>query len=203
MHPRQHAYRAGKLTESALHQLVGRIEKALDAKEYALGIFFNIEGAFDNTPMTATATALDDWKIHRSVKNWIRTLIGRKQVCVKTEHILITATTNRGLPQGGGLSPTLWSAVADSLVKWLSKQGVLVQGYDDDGVILIIGREIAQRILRGIEKWCQSWSLAVNPGKSEMVLFTRRYKIEGFKTINFYNQELVHTGQVKYLWSYT
>ena len=50
MHPRQHAYQAGKSTESALHQLIGRIEKALDAKEYALGIFFDIEGAFDNTP---------------------------------------------------------------------------------------------------------------------------------------------------------
>ena len=49
MHPRQHAYQAGKSTESALHQLVGRIEKALDAKEFALGIFFDIEGAFDIT----------------------------------------------------------------------------------------------------------------------------------------------------------
>ena len=109
------------------------------------------------------------------------------------------------MPQGGGLSPTLWSTVADSLLKRLSKQGVFAQGYTDDGVILIIGRilatlcEIAQRILRGVEKWCQSRSLAVNPAKSEMVLFTRQYKVEGFKPINFYKQELVCTGQVKYL----
>jgi len=58
MHPRQHAYQAGKSTESALHQLVGRIEKALDAKEFALGIFFDIEGAFDNTPCYAVRTSL-------------------------------------------------------------------------------------------------------------------------------------------------
>ena len=32
-----------------------------------------------------------------------------------------------------------------------------------------------------------------------MVLFTRRYKVEGLKPTNFYNQELVHTSQVKYL----
>jgi len=35
-----------------------------------------------------------------------------------------------------------------------------------------------------------------------MVLFTRWYKVDavdGFKPINFYNQELVCTGQVKYL----
>jgi len=65
-------------------------------------------------------------------------------------------------PQGGGLSPTLWSAVADSLLKWSSKQGdVYAQRYADDGVVLIIGKiigtlcDIAQRILKGIEVWCQ------------------------------------------------
>ena len=41
----------------------------------------------------------------------------------------MTATTNGGLPQGGGRSPTLWPAVANSLLKWLSKQGVFAQGY--------------------------------------------------------------------------
>jgi len=30
---------------------------------------------------------------------------------------LVTALN--GLPQGGGLSPILWSAVADSLLRWL------------------------------------------------------------------------------------
>ena len=37
LHPRQHAYQAGKSTESALHQLVSRLEKALDQRQYALG----------------------------------------------------------------------------------------------------------------------------------------------------------------------
>ena len=205
MHPRQHAYQAGKSTESALHQLVGRIEKALDAKEFALGIFFDIEGAFDNTPCEAVRKALTEWDIHVSVQNWITTLIKRRKVCVRNDHTDITATTNGGLPQGGGLSPTLWSAVANSLLKWLSKQGVFVQGYADDGVILIIGRilgtlcDIAQRTLKGVEKWCRERRLSVNPGKTEMVLFTKRYKIEGMKPIIFYNQELACSKQVKYL----
>jgi len=77
-------------------------KRPLDAKQYALGIFLDIEGAFDNTPATTVATALGDWNTHRSIKNWIISLIGRKQVCVKTEHILMTAIL-RGLPHGGGL----------------------------------------------------------------------------------------------------
>jgi len=49
IHPRQHAFQAGKCTESALHQLVCRIKWALEATEYTLGVFFDIKGAFDNT----------------------------------------------------------------------------------------------------------------------------------------------------------
>ena len=49
VHPRQHAYQPGQSTISALHQLVGRIEKALDPQQYALGVCFDIEGTFDNT----------------------------------------------------------------------------------------------------------------------------------------------------------
>ena len=38
----QHAYMAGKSTDTALHVLVGKIEKALCNKEYALGVFIII-----------------------------------------------------------------------------------------------------------------------------------------------------------------
>ena len=58
IHPRQHAFQAGKSTESALHHIVSRIEKAFDANEYALGVFFDIQGAFDNTSVKAVKQAL-------------------------------------------------------------------------------------------------------------------------------------------------
>jgi len=35
--------------ETTLHQLVVRVEKALDQQEIALGVFVDIDGAFDNT----------------------------------------------------------------------------------------------------------------------------------------------------------
>jgi len=63
-------------------------------------------------------------------------------------------TTGRRTPS------TLWSLVADSLLKWLSKQGVFAQGFADDGGLLLIGKalnilcEVMQRILHGVEKWC-------------------------------------------------
>jgi len=44
----QHAYQPGKSTETALHSLVTRIERTLERQEYALAVFLDIEGAFDN-----------------------------------------------------------------------------------------------------------------------------------------------------------
>jgi len=109
------------------------------------------------------------------------------------------------LPQGGGLSPTLWSLVVDSLLKWLSKRGVFAQGFADDGVILIIGKvvytlcEIMQRMLHGVEKWCTDRQLSVNPSKTEMILFNRKYEADSLVPIIFYGT----TKPSKISWSNT
>jgi len=50
---------------------VGRTERAIDAKHYALGIFFNIQGAFDNTPVKAVTDALMVQKVPLVIRNWI------------------------------------------------------------------------------------------------------------------------------------
>jgi len=154
----------------ALHQLVGRVERALDAGQYALGVFFDIQGALDNTPIVSVLKALSERKIIFAVRQWISTLLQQRKVCVQEGDLLLYVITKCGLPQGGGLSPLLWSLVADSLLKWLSKQGVFTQSFADNGVIIIVGKvlhilsDIMQCILRGVEKWCSDRHL------SEMVL---------------------------------
>jgi hypothetical protein len=58
LHPTQHAYQAGKSVEMALHQLVVWIEKALDQQETVLGVFLDLEGAFNNTSYDSICAAL-------------------------------------------------------------------------------------------------------------------------------------------------
>jgi len=148
--------------------------------------FFDIEGAF--TSCKSTRLALDEWKIHRPIRNWVITMLAHQTILAKAVTLIILAIASCGLPQGGGLSPILWSLVADSLLKWLSKQGAFAQGFAD-GVVLICGSilsticDIMQRILYGIKQWSIDRELSVNPSKTEMVLFTRQYKREKLKTI--------------------
>jgi hypothetical protein len=49
LHRNQHAYQKGKSTETALHNVVTRIEYAIELKDIALGAFLDIEGTFDRT----------------------------------------------------------------------------------------------------------------------------------------------------------
>ena len=77
LNPRQHVYQAGK---STLHQLVKRVERALEAKQYSLGVFFDIEGAFDHTSTTAVRKALKERKVVRPVIEWIVATIGQRTI---------------------------------------------------------------------------------------------------------------------------
>ncbi|XP_037932593.1 uncharacterized protein LOC119667375 [Teleopsis dalmanni] len=48
LHIEQYAYQSGKSTDTAIHSLTSKIEKALDGKEIALCTSVDITGAFDN-----------------------------------------------------------------------------------------------------------------------------------------------------------
>ena len=77
LHPNQHAYQAGKSVETALHQLMVRVEKALVQQEIALGVFLDTEGAFDNT-YDSMCLALSRHGADPTIVRWIRaTLEGR------------------------------------------------------------------------------------------------------------------------------
>jgi hypothetical protein len=44
----QYAYQRSRSTVAALHHLVQKIEGSLNQREFALGVFLDIDGAFDN-----------------------------------------------------------------------------------------------------------------------------------------------------------
>ena len=106
-------------------------------------------------------------------------MLKQRIITVKMGTILLIVSALNGQSQRGGLSPILWSTVADSLLQWLGTQGVFAQGYADDGAVLVCGKflntvcDVMQRVLRGVKRWCHDKTLSVNPNKTEMILFTR------------------------------
>ena len=74
-HQNQFANKAGMSTETALYQVVHRLEKCLELKEIALGAFLDIEGAFDSTSFNAIITAARERGLEESRCRWIGSML--------------------------------------------------------------------------------------------------------------------------------
>jgi len=172
LHPKQHAYQAGKSVETALHQLVVWAEKALDQQEIALGIFLNIEGAFNNTSYNSMCAALDRHGVDHTIVRWIRATLEVRLATATLGGFSRTIAVSRGCPQGGVLSPLLWCLVVNELLARLNEGGVYSQGYADDICLLEVGKfpnmvsGLIQWALHTIAVWCDELDLSVNPEKN-------------------------------------
>ena len=205
LHSNQHAYQAGKSTDSALHILVGKIEKALNNNEYALGVFLDIEGAFNNASPSSLLHVLRARRVSSTIVRWIDSMLSSRIARANSGDINIEVHLTKGFPQGGVLSALMWILIADGLLLALNSVGYFAQGFADDFSALVAGRnlrtvcEVMQVALKRIEKWCVDHGLSVNPKKTEMVLFTRKRILTGMRPILFFGKELTRTDQVKHL----
>jgi hypothetical protein len=179
LHNDQFAFQDGKSTVTALHNLVYKVERSLNNKEIALGVFLDIEGAFDNTSYDSIERAATRKGVETSTTGWIRAMLESRRITAKIGVETVTATAITGCPQGGVLSPLLWSLVIDDLLTTLTLSGYEVQGYADDLVIIVRGKYesvlsgIMQTALNKVHNWCLR-GLSVNPAKTIIVPFTRR-----------------------------
>lgn len=164
----------------------------------------DIEGAFDNTSYEAIEKAVRARGLDPSTVAWIKCMLKSCGISAKLGETTATIGATRGCPQGGVLSPLLWSLVVDDLLKALSDSGYDVQGYADDLVIVVRGKhdETISRLMQNafdkVWDWCMSSGLSINPSKTVIVPFTKRRKVA--ITAPFLNGvRLELSGEAKYL----
>jgi Reverse transcriptase (RNA-dependent DNA polymerase) len=107
----QHVYQKGKSAETALHDLVSRVEGALKQKIFAMGSFLDIEGAFDNTSFQAMNMGCGGHGVNPTSTRWIDALLGQRTVTAVIRRESITMKVRKRCSQEGVLSPVLWNMV--------------------------------------------------------------------------------------------
>jgi hypothetical protein len=124
-HPNQHSYQALNSVEMALHQLVMRVEKTLDQQEVALGVFLDIEGAFNNTSYDTIYTALARHGVGYTIVRWIRATLEGRQATATLGSFSRSVAVSKGCPHRRVLSPLLWCLVVDELLVRLNEGGCI------------------------------------------------------------------------------
>ncbi len=192
LNKKQFGFTKGVSTETALHKLVQKIEKAILAQGMALGTFLDIEGAFDNVSFDAIERALRNKCQSDYVIKWIMSMIKSRSISMELHGSNRTVTISRGCPQGGILSPFLWNLVVDSLLSYTRDRIPCdLQGFADDLALMATInsppptsgkkgfdaddlRKSTQRSLDTISEWCNDNGLKLSKLKTHTVMFTWR-----------------------------
>jgi len=115
--------------ETALHQLVVWVEKGLGQWELALGVFLDIEGAFNNTSMCGE---LARHGVDHTIVRRIKTTLEGREAMGTLGGLSRSIAVSRGCLQGGVLSPLLWCHVVNELSTRLNEEAVYAQEFADD-----------------------------------------------------------------------
>jgi hypothetical protein len=103
LHQNQHPYQTGKSTETALNNMVTRIEYGIEHRAMALGAFLDIEGAFDRTSFDIIKQAAERHGIDPTICRWICAMLESRNITVTLSGETLGAVAVRGFPQGGVL----------------------------------------------------------------------------------------------------
>jgi len=107
LHPNQHAYQAGESVETALHQLVAWVEKALDQQETALGVYLDKEEVFNNTSYDSMCGVLIKHGVDYTIVQWITATLEDRLAAVTLGGSSRDIEISRVCPQEDVLSPFL------------------------------------------------------------------------------------------------
>ena len=113
--------------ETALHQLVVRVEKALDQQEVALDVFLDIQGAFNYTSYDSMCLALARHGVNHTIVRWVKATLEGRRATATLGNFSRSVEVPRGCPQGGVLSPLLWCLVVDELLTRLNGRGYMLK----------------------------------------------------------------------------
>ena len=178
---------------------MGRVERALGAKEYANEAFLDIEGAFNSTSNVAIKQAMIRHEIPEALMDWTENMLAGRNLIFYHRERTTEGTPDRGYPQEGVLSPLLRCLIANDLLKDLQREGFHIYGYADNIAIVSGGRflsalrNLIKQALKMTNRWCKTKCLVVNPQNTNVMIFIRKYKPEPIKPLRIKGEEITFT----------
>ncbi len=105
LHINQHAFCKGSSCDSALLGMVDKIESSLLWNQYPLGIFLDIQGAFDNLSSKASIEGMRCKSLPPWIIEWYSHYLNHRSIETEIKGITATRKLTRGTPQGEFFPP--------------------------------------------------------------------------------------------------
>ena len=178
LHIRQHGFRHDRNTDTSISNVVNYIEKHIYTGQHAIGVFLDIQAAFDTISPEKIKTELLKYGADEDMAKWYYNYITHRNMHLTINGVTKKITTSMGFPQGGVCSAKFWIIAFNEAIEIINTLGVYGNGFADDCVALIGGKNLhqmmsrMQKVVIRLEEWGLTHGLQFNASKTEVIIFT-------------------------------
>ncbi len=184
----QYGFQKKKSTIQPIFHLINEIVKNSNDKKYTVGVFCDLQKAFDCCSHRILLDKLSKLGINGTELTWFKNYLANRQqfVYINNEKSDMKYI-NKGVPQGSILGPLLFLIYINDLAKCTTLFTLL---FADDTSFLISGKNLHDIInilnieLRKITYWFRTNELSLHPSKTKFMIFTKDESTIDFDSIS-------------------
>ena len=204
----QFGFRRGHSTTLALIDITDKIREALDKGSYVLGIYLDLQKAFDTVDHDILCKKLEHYGVRGIANLWFRSYLkDRKQFVSLSGQNSDHKSVSIGVPQGSILGPLLFLLYVNDISNAISDPCIKTFLFADDTNVFVEGTKFedikakSESAITQLASWFVDNRLSLSIEKTHFSIFHKaRQKIpKELDKLQFNGQEILRVNSVKYL----
>jgi len=200
----QYGFRKNYSTNHALLSIVEEINKSLDNKSFACGVFVDLQKAFDTVDHKILQSKLAHYGINGFANKWLTSyLTNRSQSVSLSGSVSDEKKISCGVPQGSILGPLLFTIYINDMHKAFNE--CLVHHFADDTNLLFTDKDplklqrIVNKALAKLVEWLRANRLSLNVDKTEFIIFRPPRRTCDRIILRLDGKNIFESPKIKYL----
>ena len=204
----QFGFRNNHSTTLANIDIVERIRDALDNSDQVLGIYLDLQKAFDTVDHNILGKKLDHYGIRGNTLNWFSSYLSNRSQYVTINNTNSTCKKIEiGVPQGSVLGPILFLLYINDIANFIKDNEIVIMLFADDTNIFIQGKNPidlirkAETLMKSLANWLWDNRLSLSIEKTVFSIFhTKKARIPEICNHLTFNDTTIHRVETsKYL----
>ena len=199
----QFGFRKNHSTNHAILSIIEKIQDAIKNNNFAIGIFIDLQKAFDTVNHSILLKKLHHYGIQNNANKWFESYLTNRQQFVSINgHHSDYSTTQHGVPQGSVLGPLLFLIYINDLHTCI-KNARTFHFADDTNLLFTPSHTNFLRKLnvdlKSLNHWLMANKISLNASKTELIVFREPNTPLPILNIKLNGVKLIPKTQIKYL----
>ena len=200
----QCGFRRGISTNISIAKFLFHVYHGLNSNKYGLGIFLDLQKAFDTVDHRILLAKLSHYGIRGTPYNLIKSFLSNRMQYVKIKNSKSSfLPVSLGTPQGSILSPLLFIIFINDFEN--CSNNLFFNFFADDTSLYMSGDNLhslymnVNMELKQVERWISANRLCLNINKTVYLLLSGKKPVETIPNIFLFDQPIQRLSQTKFL----